>query len=79
MIARLTPLERRALTLAANGHTNAEIGLLLGGGPYTAAPTLSRAYRKLAARSRAHAVAICLRAGLLDVDAIVRTSRGRRT
>ena len=66
MTPNLTPRQRQALTLAANGYTNREIGRLTGGyTPDNTAKHLAKAYRTLGARDRAHAVAIALATGIL--------------
>lgn len=69
----LTPRQRQVLTLAANGHTNRQIGQALGIHPNTVDRHLAMAYNRLAARDRAHAVALALTAGLLPADAITPT------
>ena len=56
--ARLSPREREALRLAAAGRTNPQIAAELDVGRETVKTLLGRAFRKLGARGRAHAVAV---------------------
>jgi DNA-binding NarL/FixJ family response regulator len=60
----LTPRELDALRLAAQGMTNTAIADHLKIKPETVKTHLSRAFGRLGARDRAHAVAICMRRGL---------------
>lgn len=66
----LTPRQREILALAANGNSNADIARWLGTRPDVIANTLTRAYRRLGASDRAHAVAIALAVGELGVHQI---------
>jgi DNA-binding CsgD family transcriptional regulator len=61
----LTGREWQALVSAAEGHTNAVIGKGLGISEESAKTHLYRAYGKLRARNRAHAVATAFRLGWL--------------
>ncbi len=54
--ARLSPRERRAMTLASQGHANKAIAFELGVAPSTVSGLLSRAATKLGAPSRAAAL-----------------------
>jgi DNA-binding NarL/FixJ family response regulator len=66
----LTRRQREVLTHVANGHTNAQIGTLLGLHPRTVNRHLADTYKTLGARDRANAVALALLAGDLDRDDI---------
>ena len=61
----LTPRELQAVTLVAEGLTDAESGehLVLKKDSVTA--LMSKVISKLGARNRAHAVALCFRGGVL--------------
>lgn len=63
--APLTAVQVRVLTLAAYGMTNAEIARHAAMAEKTVADTLWRAYIKLHARNRAHAVALGLVKGVV--------------
>jgi DNA-binding CsgD family transcriptional regulator len=65
----LSPLELRVVTLAADGYRNAAIAAIFGRSVPWVASILHRVYDRLQARNRAHAVAICIRAGLIPWDA----------
>lgn len=52
----LDPFEVRLLTLASNGHTNLEMVALVGAREDMVKYYLRKAYRKLGARDRTHAV-----------------------
>jgi len=60
----LTARELDVLRLAAQGMTNTAIADRLGIRPETVKTHLSRAFERLGAKDRAHAVAICMRRGL---------------
>ncbi|HEU0133013.1 MAG TPA: response regulator transcription factor [Mycobacteriales bacterium] len=67
-LARLCPLsqaEQEVLRLVANGLTNAQIGAVVSAAPSTVKTRISRLLTKLGARSRAEAVAIAVKGGLL--------------
>lgn len=66
----LTRRQREVLTYVANGHTNAQIGTLLGLHPRTVNRHLADTYKTLGARDRANAVALALLAGDLTHDDI---------
>ena len=61
----LTPRERDCLAFVAEGHRTAEIAHRLGIAETTAEFHIANARRRLGARTRDHAVALALRAGLL--------------
>jgi DNA-binding NarL/FixJ family response regulator len=61
----LSARELQILTAAANGLENAEIGRQVFLSAFTVKSHLQRAYRKLGARDRAHAVALALTARLI--------------
>jgi DNA-binding NarL/FixJ family response regulator len=62
----LTPVERRVLVLVADGKVNKQIGASLGLSPLTVKNHLARIRARLGAGDKAQAVAIALRAGLMD-------------
>jgi DNA-binding CsgD family transcriptional regulator len=62
----LSPRETAALALVASGHPDAEIADALEIAPSTVKTLLARARGKLGARTRAEAVALALRSGLID-------------
>jgi DNA-binding CsgD family transcriptional regulator len=64
--ADLTPAEIRCLTCASHGLDAQEIGDTLGCGLESVKTHLKLARRRLAAKNTVHAVAICLRAGLIQ-------------
>lgn len=72
----LTDRERQVLNGMANGRTNAEISQELFLATDTVKTHARRIYRRLAARDRAHAVALGFRYGLIDP---ARVTPGRRT
>ncbi|MEX1357071.1 MAG: response regulator transcription factor [Gaiellaceae bacterium] len=61
----LSPREREALQLVAEGLTNQQIAERLGVGPETVKTMLARTFAKLGARRRAEAVALAHDRGLL--------------
>lgn len=61
----LTPTETKVLRLIAAGLTDAQIGSELGMSMHTARTHAANINRKLRARSRAQAVAIAMREGLI--------------
>ncbi|MEW6582028.1 MAG: helix-turn-helix transcriptional regulator [Actinomycetota bacterium] len=63
--AGLTEREVRILELVARGHTNKEIGQALYVSPRTVARSLERAFDKLGAANRAHAIQLASERGLL--------------
>ena len=63
----LTPRERQVLVEMSHGLGNREIGGALGISAHTAKFHVAQIIGKLAAQSRAHAVAKAMRAGLVDV------------
>lgn len=63
--ARLTRRELDVLTHVADGETNAGVARRIGVSESTAKFHLNNVLTKLSARSRAHAVALALRAGRL--------------
>lgn len=62
----LTERQREVLVLLADGCSYQEIGVRLSLTPDTVKNHLQAAYQKLDARSGAHAVALALRAGLIE-------------
>ena len=64
--ARLSAREREILSRVALGQDGPEIAAALVVSPATVRTHIGNAVRKLGARSRAHAVAVALRSGLLD-------------
>ncbi|MFI9344966.1 helix-turn-helix transcriptional regulator [Streptomyces sp. NPDC052773] len=66
----LTARRRHILALVANGHTNAQIGRLLGIHERTVNRHLAEIFHTLGARDRAHAVAIALVVGELGTHQI---------
>lgn len=66
----LTARRRHVLALVANGHTNAQIGRLLGIHERTVNRHLAEIFQALGARDRANAVAIALVVGELGVHQI---------
>jgi DNA-binding NarL/FixJ family response regulator len=73
----LTDRQRQVLRLAAQGHSNAQIGKTLGIGPTTVQRHLTETYRTLHANDRAHAVALAIHHGhitLAELAAIARTT-----
>lgn len=68
--ATVTSRQLQILALAASGYTGAQIASRLGIQPSTVHERLHRTYKKLGARSCAHAVAIALVRGLLEPENI---------
>lgn len=64
---RLTPTQHRVLTSMANGHTRAATGKQLHLAENTVAKHLETIRQRLGARNTAHAVAIAVAAGLVEV------------
>jgi len=64
-LAALTAREREVMTLAAEGHSNAEIAEKLVVSPLTARTHIHRAMAKLDARDRAQLVVIAYQCGLV--------------
>jgi DNA-binding NarL/FixJ family response regulator len=62
----LTPRQRQVLQLLADGHSTDEAARGLGLSSETVRTHTKATIRRLDARDRAHAVAIALRAGLID-------------
>lgn len=63
---RLTPREREVLRLIAAGHTTREIAAALGISPKTVENHKQRIFARLGVQNQAHAVAIVMRAGMLE-------------
>jgi two-component system, NarL family, response regulator NreC len=61
----LTPRERQALQLAAEGHSNAEIGARLSISPRTAEMHRAHALRKLGLKSQSDLIRYAIRRGML--------------
>ena len=62
----LSPIERKVLGLAAAGRANKQVAAELGLSPLTVKNHVARIRSRLGAADKAHAVALALRAGLLD-------------
>jgi DNA-binding NarL/FixJ family response regulator len=69
-VKALTARRRHVLALVANGHTNAQIGRLIGVHERTVNRHLAEIFHALGARDRANAVAIALVTGQLDTQHI---------
>jgi DNA-binding CsgD family transcriptional regulator len=67
--ARLSGRERIVLAALARGHSTEEIAVLFCMSPHTVRTHVKNVMRKLGARTRAHAVAIALSEGAIEVDA----------
>ena len=65
--ARLSARERRVLRELAGGHTTEEVAQLLVVSPHTVRTHIRNCMRKLGARTRAHAVAIAVSDGAVDL------------
>lgn len=63
----ISPRHRETLLLLANGHHNADIGRTLGVSVHTADLYVKQILARLGAVDRAHAVALAVRHGYLDV------------
>lgn len=74
MTKPLTPQQHRILTLVAQGLSNPEIAAELDVVVDTVKAGLSRALTKLAARNRAHAVAVAYDRDILKPGASTRTA-----
>jgi DNA-binding CsgD family transcriptional regulator len=57
----ITPIEARIIGFVTEGHTNLEIGHLIGLSPRTVQWYLDRIFKKVGARSRAHLAALAVR------------------
>ena len=62
----LSEREREVLTLLADGLSLREVGAELALGPLVVGTHVEQIYDKLSARTRAHAVGIAFRGGLLE-------------
>lgn len=81
MAPRKSPLSRRqreVLTLVANGNNADQIAAWLWVTRDTVNTTLQYAYRNLGVHDRAHAVAVALRLGLIDIEAVAVPERFTR-
>jgi DNA-binding CsgD family transcriptional regulator len=67
--AGLTPMQVRVLNLIADGHSTDQIGRFLHLSDTSVRKHAARLERSLAARNRAHAVAIAFRRGILTKGA----------
>jgi DNA-binding CsgD family transcriptional regulator len=63
---RLSEREHEVLSLIADGFSLCEIAAELGVRPSRVGPHIGQIHEKLDARTRAHAVGIAFRAGLLE-------------
>ncbi|MFJ4473289.1 LuxR C-terminal-related transcriptional regulator [Streptomyces sp. NPDC089424] len=68
---KLTPRHLQILRLAANGYSNKLIGSRLGTAENTVKSQMAAIMRRLHVDDRTHAVAVGIRLGLVDVDAVV--------
>jgi DNA-binding NarL/FixJ family response regulator len=73
---RLTPREREVLRLIAAGCTGREIAEILGISPKTVENHKQRLFGRLGVQNQAHAIAVAVRAGILDAGGV--TASGRR-
>lgn len=62
---QLSAREQEALSLVASGRSDTDIARLMGVSPSTAYAHVERAKRRLGAKTRAHAVALALRASMI--------------
>jgi len=67
-VDKLTKLERCCLSLYANGLVDHEIARSIGRAVLTVRLCFNNIVAKLDARTRIHAVALALRAGVIDLD-----------
>lgn len=65
-VIELTPRERQVIALASHGKKNHEIADALSIGKETVKSHVKSSLRKLGAKDRTHAVAKCLRHGLIE-------------
>jgi len=65
---RLSDKERLVIAELARGNTTEEIGTILSVSPHTVRTHVKNAMRKLEARTRAHAVAISLSEGAIELE-----------
>ena len=82
-VLQITPSERYALQLVAQGAPTSQIGVMLGLAPADIDPFLAALFTRLGVTSRADAVSVASRRGLLmsssaggSTDACVTTSDG---
>lgn len=66
--AKLSPREREALVMWADGSTNEDVATRMGVSVHTAKFHANAVLLKLSAHSRMHAVAIGFRAGLIPME-----------
>jgi DNA-binding NarL/FixJ family response regulator len=64
-VLRITPSERDALQLLAQGAPTSQIGAMLGLSPADIGPFLAELFTRLGATSRADAIRVASRRGLL--------------
>jgi DNA-binding CsgD family transcriptional regulator len=62
---QITPSERQALQLLANGYTPGDVAASLGIGAFEIGPLLTRLFAAMGAATRAEAIAAAHRRGLL--------------
>lgn len=62
----LSPREREVISHASHGKKNREIAVAIGVSEETVKSHVKNSLRKLGASDRTHAVAKCLRSGLID-------------
>ncbi len=63
---KLTKRERQVIALASHGKKNREIAVALAVGEETIKSHVKNSLKKLGARDRTHAVAKCLRSGMIE-------------
>ncbi|GGE12313.1 hypothetical protein GCM10011390_34340 [Aureimonas endophytica] len=66
---KLSAQELACLKLLVMGRTNKEMARDLGLSPATVASYLQSVYQKLGSQNRTHAIALAIRAGIIDPDA----------
>lgn len=66
--AVLSPRQLETLTLFARGASDKQVGRLLHISKYTVHHHLERARERLGATHTAHAIAVAIRLGLIDLD-----------
>jgi len=67
-VLQITPSERAALQLLANGKATAEIAGHLGVTEWEVGPHLTRLFARMGAASGIEAIAVALRRGLISPD-----------
>jgi len=70
----LSPAQLRAITLVSQGYTRTEAAALLGCKEETVKTHLRNVTQRLGAKNAPHAVAICIREGLIDPNAELKSA-----